>query len=94
MERKKLTEQEIQQALNEVPDWEVKDGKLHRGFTFKNFVEAFGFLSKVALHAEKMNHHPELFNVYKNVTVSLNTHDVGGISPLDFELAKKIDALA
>jgi len=63
-------------------------------YTFTNFVEAFGFMSRTALWAEKLNHHPEWFNVYKTVTVTLTTHDTGGLSALDVALAQKMDALA
>ncbi|MEO0388243.1 MAG: 4a-hydroxytetrahydrobiopterin dehydratase [Pseudomonadota bacterium] len=65
-----------------------------RDFVFANFVEAFAWMTAVALEAEKMNHHPEWFNVYKTVTVTLTTHDAGGLSPLDVTLAKKMAALA
>ena len=70
------------------------EGKLHREFKFQDFVHAFGFMTSAALVAESMNHHPEWFNVYSTVRVDLNTHDVGGISQLDFDLAEKMDALA
>lgn len=68
-------------------------GKLQREFLFEDFVEAFGFMSRVALIAESMDHHPDLHNVYNRVTLQLHTHDVGGISELDFELAARIDRL-
>ena len=73
--------------------WELQDGKLHREFKFKNFVEAWGFMSRVALLAEKMNHHPEWFNVWNTVRIDLSTHEVGGLSNFDVELATKIKAL-
>ncbi len=79
-------------AIAELTDWKVLDGKLNRAFKFKDFVEAFGFMTKVAIVAEKMGHHPELSNVYNRVVIDLVTHDAGGIGPLDIELAKKIDA--
>lgn len=88
----KLSEQEINRALENSP-WQVQNGKLRRDFKFSNFVEAFGFLTQVAIHAEKMNHHPELYNVYNNVTIELVTHDVDGISDLDFKLAETINTL-
>jgi len=88
----KLSEQEIQSAL-EQSSWQVQNGKLHRDFKFGNFIEAFGFLSQVAIHAEKMNHHPELYNVYNSVTIELVTHDIEGISELDIKLAETIDTL-
>jgi len=75
------------------PRWELQAGKLHRQFKFKSFVEAWGFMSRVALLAEKMNHHPEWFNVYSTVRIDLSTHEVGGLSNFDVELATKINAL-
>jgi 4a-hydroxytetrahydrobiopterin dehydratase len=89
----KLSDQEIQTHLQTLNTWQIQDAKLHKTYTFKNFIEAFGFMTKAALVAEKMNHHPEWSNVYKVVTVNLMTHDVGGISELDIELAKKLDGL-
>ena len=89
----KLSDAEISTLLEGLSDWTVENGKLHKEFQFDSFVEAFGFMASVALIAESMNHHPEWFNVYNRVTVDLATHDAGGISALDFELAKKIDAL-
>ena len=94
MARQKLSEQEVQAALSSHPGWTVVNGKLHREYKFKDFVQAFGFMTQVALVAEQMNHHPEWFNVYSTVRVDLTTHDVGGISQLDFTLAEKMDALA
>lgn len=88
-----LSQAELERALNDLSGWTIEDDKLHKVFTFANFVEAFGFMSKVALHAEKMNHHPELKNVYKHVTIDLTTHDAGGISELDIKLARTIDSL-
>ena len=74
--------------------WELIGGKLQRTFLFGDFVGAWGFMSQVALHAEKLNHHPEWFNVYNRVRVDLTTHDAGGISTLDFELAAAMDGVA
>ena len=93
-ERRKLTEQEINDSLARVPGWELVAGKLHRELTFSSFVEAFGFMSAVALVAESMQHHPEWLNVYNRVVIDLSTHDVGGLSVLDFELAEQIGRLA
>ena len=90
----KLTNIEINAQLEGISDWTVENEKLHKEFQFDSFVEAFGFMTSVALIAESMNHHPEWFNVYNRVTVDLATHDAGGISALDFELAKKVDALS
>jgi len=90
----KLSDSEIQARLAPLPGWRVKDGKLHRELQFADFVAAFGFMAKVALVAEKRDHHPEWFNVYNKVVVDLTTHDAGGISDKDFELAKAMEALA
>jgi 4a-hydroxytetrahydrobiopterin dehydratase len=77
----------LNKALEGLPGWELKDGKLHREFRFDDFAAAFGFMARVALVAERMNHHPEWFNVYNKVVVDLETHDAGGITRLDVELA-------
>lgn len=90
----KLSEADVTGRLPEIPGWELSDGKLQRTLTFNTFVQAFGFMTSVALLAEAMDHHPDWSNVYNRVTIGLNTHDVGGISDLDFELAKKINDLA
>jgi len=84
----------IARRLTELPSWRVEDGKLRREFVFGNFVEAFGFMTRVALLAERADHHPEWSNVYKRVTIMLSTHEVGGLSERDFELAAAINALA
>ena len=89
----KLTETQVSEAVSSLAGWELLDGKLHREFQFRNFIEAFGFMSRVALVAEKMNHHPEWFNVWNTVRIDLSTHDVGGLSSRDVELAKAISAL-
>ncbi len=74
--------------------WKEQDNKLTKDFEFKDFVQAFSFLTKVALVAEKANHHPEIFNVYNKVTISLSTHDAGDVvTQKDRDLAEKIDAL-
>jgi 4a-hydroxytetrahydrobiopterin dehydratase len=89
----KLSESEIRSALDTLTGWTVLNGKLHRDYTFADFVHAFGFMASAALVAEAMGHHPEWFNVYNRVTVDLTTHDAGGISAKDFELAGKLNAL-
>lgn len=89
----KLTDAQIKDALPKVEGWKIKNGKLHRAFKFDDFVAAWGFMSKVAICAEKMNHHPDWSNVYNNVTIDLTTHDAGGISQNDFKLAAKINKL-
>ncbi len=83
-------------SLNDLADgaWAIADGKLHREFRFGNFVEAFAFMTASALVAERMNHHPEWFNVYNRVRVDLTTHDAGGLTTLDFELARAMSASA
>jgi 4a-hydroxytetrahydrobiopterin dehydratase len=99
MNRSKMTQEEIERALGElnasaaVP-WQVVEGKLHKEFRFGNFVEAFGFMTRAALVAESMDHHPEWFNVYNTVRVDLSTHDAGGITGLDFALASRMETLA
>jgi len=89
----KLSETQIKDALGKLPDWQLKDGKLHREWKFKDFNEAWGFMSRVALLAEQMNHHPEWFNVWSTVRIDLSTHDAGGISERDLELAGKINEI-
>ena len=77
--------------LEDHPGWSMKDGMLHREVVLADFAEAFGFMARVALWAEKMNHHPEWSNVWNRVTIDLITHDLGGLSNLDVELATRID---
>jgi 4a-hydroxytetrahydrobiopterin dehydratase len=93
-EVRRLSEVEIESRLSSLPGWAIVDGKLHREFQFKDFVSAFAFMTGVALVAESKNHHPEWFNVYNKVVIDLTTHDVQGISPLDFELAAAASVLA
>ncbi|MFQ5982291.1 MAG: 4a-hydroxytetrahydrobiopterin dehydratase [Woeseiaceae bacterium] len=90
----KLTEAEIEDALTQLEGWTLEGGKLKRDFKFASFVEAFAFMTGAAIEAEKMNHHPEWFNVYNRVNVELVTHDAGGITHLDIELANKMNSLA
>ncbi|MBI4884734.1 MAG: 4a-hydroxytetrahydrobiopterin dehydratase [Actinobacteria bacterium] len=89
-----MNDDEIATAVAELPGWQVLDGKLLREYVFANFVEAIGFIARAAIWAEKFDHHPEWSNVYKRVRVELSTHDVGGISRLDFQLAQKMNELA
>jgi 4a-hydroxytetrahydrobiopterin dehydratase len=91
--RKQLNDTEIEAGLAELAGWEVRDGKLHRHFEFGSFVEAFGFMASAALVAEKMDHHPEWSNVYNQVDVELSTHDAGGVTEFDFELARAMNGL-
>lgn len=89
----KLSDNEIQANLKTLPQWQLKEGKLYRQWKFANFVEAFGFMTKVAILAERANHHPEWRNVYNRVEIELTTHDAGGISVKDFQLAAEISTL-
>ena len=90
----KLNESAVAQALGELPGWSLQAGKLHWERTFRDFVEAFGFMTRVALLAERANHHPEWSNVYNRLSVDLTTHDCGGLSALDLRMARAIDAWA
>jgi 4a-hydroxytetrahydrobiopterin dehydratase len=89
-----LSSRDLESWLESRPGWNLEHDKLHRIFEFENFVEAFGFMSQIAILAEKMDHHPEWSNVYSRVEVFLTTHDANGISELDFELAGHMDRLA
>ena len=89
----KLNDEEVQSRLENLPDWGLDQGKLYRHFVFGSFSEAFGFMTQVALLAETLNHHPEWSNVYDRVEIHLTTHDAGGISERDFELARRIESL-
>ncbi len=91
---KPLTREEVKSylALN-LKSWTQTDTAITREFKFRNFIEAFSFMTGIALEAEKMDHHPDWKNVYNQVTISLNTHTAKGITQMDFDLAKKIDAI-
>ncbi|HEX7207483.1 MAG TPA: 4a-hydroxytetrahydrobiopterin dehydratase [Nitrososphaeraceae archaeon] len=89
----KLTDKEIESEVNKIPGWKVVNGKLSKSFEFKDFIEAFSFMTRVAMHAEKMNHHPEWFNVYNKVNIDLVTHDLNGISNYDMKLANAINKI-
>jgi 4a-hydroxytetrahydrobiopterin dehydratase len=88
-----LTGAEIVERLPSLPGWTVANGRLHRVFQFRDFSEAFGFMARVALIAEKLDHHPDWSNVYNRVTFDLMTHDAGGLTSLDFDLAARISAI-
>ena len=90
----KLSAEEIERALGELEGWSLEAGKLHRGFRFADFNQAFGFMTRVALLAEQMNHHPEWRNVWNWVEVDLVTHDAKGVTEKDLSLAKAMDAFA
>lgn len=89
----KLTEEQIHEALQTLHGWSVKEGKLHRVFYFYDFVGAWGFMSQVALLAERLDHHPEWYNVYGTVRIDLFTQDAGGITALDTFLAERINGI-
>ena len=93
---KKLAADERSRALAGLPGWSEVKGRdaISQTFTFKDFNEAFGFMARVALVAEKMDHHPEWSNVYKTVNVTLSTHDAGGLTELDIKLAQAMDKIA
>jgi 4a-hydroxytetrahydrobiopterin dehydratase len=91
--RKLLTDTEIAARLAEVPKWTRMGSAITRSCEFEDFPEALAFINKVGVLAEAMNHHPDIVNSWNKVTLTLTTHDRGGLTELDFELAKKIDAL-
>lgn len=93
MPAKKLTDAEIQTLLPKLPGWKLVNGRLHQEYECKDFVVAFGNMTRVALVAEAMNHHPEWFNVWNKVVIDLTTHSVKGISDYDFVLAEKIEEI-
>lgn len=88
-----LTASEIEKRLGDDSAWVYKEGKLYRRLVFEDFIHAFGFLSQIAIVAEKMNHHPEWANVYRTVDIYLTTHDANGVSEKDFQLLAAINKL-
>ncbi|MBB3316452.1 MULTISPECIES: 4a-hydroxytetrahydrobiopterin dehydratase [Rhizobium] len=96
MKREKLERQAIAAELSKLDGWSLDEGgtAISRSFKFRNFVEAFGFMTEAALAAERLNHHPEWFNVYSRVDIKLNTHDAGGLTELDFRLAAEMEKAA
>lgn len=90
----RLSPDALQAELKSLDGWSIKNEKLHKEFEFRDFNQAFGFMSRAAMHCEKMNHHPEWFNVYNKLTVDLTTHDAGGITQNDINLAKILNSLA
>ena len=89
----RLSELEIEEELKQLSEWRIKNDKLHKEFKFDNFNQAFGFMTRAAMEIEKMNHHPEWFNVYNRITVELTTHDAGGITKNDVNLARILNSL-
>jgi 4a-hydroxytetrahydrobiopterin dehydratase len=90
----KLSEAEVARRLAALPGWSLHDGSLHRELAFANFPAAWAFMSRIALEAERMGHHPDWCNSGNRVVVELQTHDVGGVTELDFALAEHIQAVA
>jgi len=89
----KLVDEVVAARLADVPDWRLEDGRLQRTVTFANFSEAFGFMSRVALIAEKLDHHPDWSNSWNRVDLSIHSHDAGGLTETCFTFATKVDAL-
>lgn len=94
MSIREANEPEIQKTIDELGTWSVENGKLHREYKFPSFVQAFGFMTQVALLAERAAHHPEWFNVYNRVVVDLTTHEAGGITQKDLDLAREMEQIA
>ncbi len=89
----RLSQIDIDEQLENLPGWSVVNEKLHKEFQFESFNQAFGFMTRAAMEIEKMNHHPEWFNVYNRITIELTTHDAGGITKNDVNLAKILNSL-
>lgn len=90
---KALTQEQIDVQLAAYPNWEYADGMIHTAMEFANFTDAFAMMTRIAFEAEKRNHHPNWYNVYNRLEISLSTHDAGGVTEQDFELAGIIDSL-
>ena len=90
----RLSQEEIESELKNLPGWSVVNDKLHREIQFDSFNQAFGFMTMAAMEIEKMNHHPEWFNVYNKLVIELTTHDAGGITRNDINLARILNSLA
>ena len=93
MEPYLLRDEELKELVVKIPDWEIKSAQIQREFSFANFIEAFSFMTKVALICERYNHHPNWENIYSKVIIRLNTHDLGGITNLDQTLASEINKI-
>ena len=89
----RLSQVDIEEELKKLPGWSIVNEKLHKEFQFESFNQAFGFMTRSAMEIEKMNHHPEWFNVYNRITIELTTHDAGGITKNDVNLAKILNSL-
>ena len=86
-----LQNEELKELVNKIPGWVINSKDIEREFNFENFIEAFSFMTKIALICEKNNHHPNLENVYSKVIIKLSTHDLGGITNLDQTIASEIN---
>ena len=89
----RLSQEEIDEELKNLPGWSVVNEKLHREIEFESFNQAFGFMTRASMEIEKMNHHPEWFNVYNRLVIDLMTHDAGGITKNDINLARILNSL-
>ena len=89
----RLSQEDIDKELKNIPGWSVVNGKLHREIKFESFNQAFGFMTRAAMEIEKMNHHPEWLNVYNTLVIDLMTHDAGGITKNDTNLARVLNSL-
>ena len=89
----RLSDEQIKTELAELSGWSIVNGKLHKDYVFDDFVDAFGFMTRAAIYIEKMNHHPEWFNVYNKLSVDFVTHDAGGITQNDIILARTLNSL-
>jgi 4a-hydroxytetrahydrobiopterin dehydratase len=94
MKRTPYSPDQIAQALQQLPGWQYKDHAIEKSYTFGTFVQAFAFLTQLALVSEKMDHHAEIYNVYNQVRIRLNTHDAKGITDFDVALARKLEEFA
>ena len=90
----RLSQTDIEEKLKDLPGWSIVNEKLHKEFQFESFNQAFGFMTRAAMEIEKMNHHPEWFNVYNKIIIELTTHDARGSTENDTNLAKILNSLA
>jgi 4a-hydroxytetrahydrobiopterin dehydratase len=89
-----LDAEAVAAALRELPGWELRDGKLRRALVFEDFAAAFAFMTRIALEAERLDHHPDWSNVWNRVAITLWTHDAGGVTQRDLDLARRIERAA
>jgi len=91
---KPFTELQIRSRLKDLEGWEYEENAIHTSFEFDNFKDAFSIMTRIAFEVEKLNHHPDWSNIYNTLQISLSTHDAGGVTEKDFQLAEMINALA